>query len=120
MNIYYSSMPRDFTVGDTVAYSADVIIRDIGYLPGIGAGVGVPRIIIGVWQKVMGGEGGLAFSEGDGRVHFNGSRQAADGVANIVRGCFECIPFANTIILPLWDGCHTDDRWFLIPGYTCK
>lgn len=117
---YYNPMPQNLTAVETMTYGADVIVRDIGYIPVIGIGVGVPRVITGIWQKIMGGEGGLQFSEGSERVHFSGSRQGADRVANIVRGCFECIPFANLTVLPIWDCLHSDNRWFLVPGYSLK
>lgn len=116
---YYNPMPSELTAKQMMSYGADVVVRDIGYIPVVGISVGVPRLITGIWQKIMGGEGSLQFSAEDGKVYFRGSRQAGDGVANIVRGCFECIPLANLLVLPLWDYAH-DDRWFLIPCYSCK
>jgi hypothetical protein len=111
---YSIAMPNQLNFSQKLSYGIDLVIRDIGYFPIIGAFVGIPRIVIGIFQKVIGGEGSFSWNEGDGIIKFTGSRLAADGEANIIRGIFEtcCIGF----ILVGYD-LLKDDRWILFPGW---
>ncbi|WP_155117209.1 hypothetical protein [Candidatus Protochlamydia amoebophila] len=53
MEYYYKSMPENLTWTQKIEYTADVIVRDIGYVPILGLAVVILRIITGVAQKAI-------------------------------------------------------------------
>lgn len=112
---YHTPLPRTLTPTQRIKESADVIIRDVGYIPFIGIIIGVPRIATGVFLKIIGGEGSLKADAGSSQIRYHGSKLTADGQANIIRGIFECLPGIGLATLCYWDA-TSNDRWFLYPG----
>lgn len=108
-----------------VGYGVDEITRTIGYFPIVGATVGIPRIITGIAQCIIGTKniGWDTISSLKEKKPFrvtglklivDGTANITDGTANIIRGIFETSGFG--FLLFVFDVCKKD-RWTLLPGF---